>query len=109
MTRCTRCVEKKLRKLLSEERDKTAKLQAENAKLQAELEIYKWDSLEAALKEITKLKAENAKLQAVVKRAKVLLDDATYHDGRYDQHTDAAWQKEACAVVKAIKEVESGD
>ena len=47
-----------------------------------------------------------AELQAVAKRAKVLLEDATYHDGRYDQHTDAAWQKEACAVVKAIKEVD---
>jgi hypothetical protein len=43
------------------------------------------------------------KLESVAIRAAVLLNDATYHDGRYNQHTSPEWQKEACEVAKAIQ------
>ena len=39
-------------------------------------------------------------LEAWKRRAMVLLNDATYHDGRYDQHTSREWQKEACALLR---------
>jgi hypothetical protein len=44
------------------------------------------------------------RLREAAKRAKVLLDDATYHDGRYDQHTSPEWQKEACEVSGLLLE-----
>jgi hypothetical protein len=44
------------------------------------------------------------RLKEAAKRAKVLLDDATYHDGRYDQHTSPEWQKEACEVSGLLLE-----
>ena len=59
--------------------------------------------LAKADRHITKLEAKHTALREAAKRAKVLLDDATYHDGRYGQHTDAAWQKEACEVAKLLE------
>lgn len=56
------------------------------------------------IREGEKAAANLAALQEAAKRAKVLLDDATYHDGRYDQHTSAEWQKEACAVAALLQE-----
>ena len=50
----------------------------------------------------SRLQSENAKLVLAASRAKVLLDAATYHDGRYEQHTDTDWQKKACAISKTI-------
>jgi hypothetical protein len=49
------------------------------------------------------LEAENGKLRGLAVRAKVLLDDATYHDGRYQQHTSRKWQQEACSVSAALE------
>ena len=54
-------------------------------------------------KTISTLEAENAKQREAAKAAKVLLDDATYHDGRYDQHTSREWQKEACRVSALLE------
>ena len=47
-----------------------------------------------------RLEARIEALEAWKRRAMVLLNDATYHDGRYDQHTSREWQKEACALLR---------
>lgn len=52
---------------------------------------------------IAELEVENAELKAAATRAAILLNDATYHDGRYDQHTSPEWQKEACEVADILE------
>ena len=53
-----------------------------------------------AKREIESQQARIEALEAWKRRAMVLLNDATYHDGRYDQHTSREWQKEACALLR---------
>ena len=54
-----------------------------------------WDYQQAR---IEALEAELAALREAAAKAKWLLDDATYHDGRYGQQSAPDWQKRACKV-----------
>ena len=57
------------------------------------LGVYAW-----ADERIAELEAELAALREAAAKAKWLLDDATYHDGRYGQQSAPDWQKRACKV-----------
>jgi len=71
-------------------------------KLSAELQALR-EKPDYPHEEIAEMQNELQALREAASRAKVLLDDATYHDGRYGQHTDTAWQKEACEVSNLLE------